>query len=598
MYRYMTVPYWEISSTDLVNVIFSLLNFFTHALGKFRKHGTVVTTNRGCLLSQHTLPCYTLLPPSSCFRKMCTSHTHSHLDETITKMNSHCSRPDNGVASTSRDPVLISSLATETLQDIFLFCVHLDGSPESLLDASWSPILLSHVSRYWRELALSMPRLWNTLFLCGPYQTTETYLKPSSDYSLSIWLQRLQIFLHRSETLPLTIYFDLRCPTWSHSRPEMFHPFTIERMSAIVDILIPHISRWESVEILSDTWSPLYIFLGRCSPSTSPSVDGNKMAKTTVPRALRRLSLSRCNAYFSMPDVLFAPTKWSDHFALFGGEAPLLKQVLLAGVHVNWINSPIQNLTELSLKYHAQDVLPSLSQFITILRASPRLEKLSIYGWAVCSLDETEALSTLKEAIHLPQLYELALGWVDAEYTIRFFSLFSFRMPRLRSIALEDIMNNLNPITTLNSSAILDDLSSRLTENLDPNSETGNVSNVEELTVHGMDCTLDSCSRFMCTFPNLRTLALHNTSQTFLTSLQPPIDDGSAQFACPVLSRLELRDIEEMDRSEAEQLLEARQEWMTRTGETPPQGTLLGFLILVACTDCEFSQLRFSGVLE
>ncbi|KAF8066575.1 hypothetical protein FPV67DRAFT_1197069 [Lyophyllum atratum] len=69
---------------------------------------------------------------------------------------------------------LISEIAPEILQEIFMHCLEYDSAPNCRV----APLLLCHVCSQWREIASATPRLWDTLDI---YEDTEGIL--SEDHS-------------------------------------------------------------------------------------------------------------------------------------------------------------------------------------------------------------------------------------------------------------------------------------------------------------------------------------------------------------------------------------------------------------------------------
>lgn len=244
--------------------------------------------------------------------------------------------------------------------------------PETLPESTTFLTLVSHVCRRWRTIALETSQLWTTIFVCesfalpGAKITDDRFPGDDSLYGTT-HLQRIKAFLERSKARPLTIYLDMRSPSWNFHHNELEHPFTRKHVSLLMDILLPHVDRWEDVEILSDTWPPIAVIMECCSRTGLRELGFSALA-------LRRLALSRS---FSS----------SLSFSSFQC-APLLRDIMLAGVHIDWHRHFKHNLTGLSLKYHAQEVLPTACELVNLVNSSPSLERLSLLRWGVCSFDE------------------------------------------------------------------------------------------------------------------------------------------------------------------------------------------------------------------
>lgn len=93
----------------------------------------------------------------------------------------------------------IQDLPTEILQEIFLEYLHLSNPPNwskpTVRHSSKtfsSPVPLTHVCRYWREIACGFPDLWTSVFVLGP--------SPNIIPLVECWLERADRF-------PLTLEF-------------------------------------------------------------------------------------------------------------------------------------------------------------------------------------------------------------------------------------------------------------------------------------------------------------------------------------------------------------------------------------------------------
>lgn len=299
----------------------------------------------------------------------------------------------------------------------------------------------------------------------------------------------IRSFLARSSSAPLRLHIDLRDEGWTFQLPEASHPSDVNAvpLNNIFDLLFDHIHRWQDVEVLSDTWLPQYMFTKRCS-------------SFSLPPKLQRISLARCNAYFTLEGALFSPASLGEHCVLFQpngqgddgfapslsddercGEPHALQSVSLAGVHIDWGNCGqiFRGLSRLELKYHTAEVLPSRLQLAKMLQSSESLESLSIVGWGHRpSASDVERLSdnnstrtsNLLEGHHrisLPRLKELTFGWVNASHASSLLSsIFTQEQnpfPALSELVLEDVTNSLDPPSNRDSSLVLNTLSHLLT---------------------------------------------------------------------------------------------------------------------------------------
>ncbi|KAJ7131607.1 hypothetical protein C8R46DRAFT_1201920 [Mycena filopes] len=238
-------------------------------------------------------------------------------------------------------------------------------------------------------------------------------------------LSRTLTWLSRAKTCPLDILLDFRDRDWDWEDEET-HGFRLADMEAVLDLLLPFAGRWQSFQLLTDTWAPIFTFLHRTQ--TLGPVLAN----------LERLHLARCNAYFARKGQIFEPKALGQHLPLFGakGKAVLrrLREVILTGVHVNWAAPSLANLTTLELKYHAADVMPTVPQFAHILARCPNLETLALVG---LGSQFTTGEHATGPTITLPRVKHFTFGFVDVPQAMRLLALFA--LPALRELTLDDV---------------------------------------------------------------------------------------------------------------------------------------------------------------
>ncbi|KAG2060616.1 hypothetical protein BDR06DRAFT_473600 [Suillus hirtellus] len=245
-----------------------------------------------------------------------------------------------------------------------------DGLSESSMDsdATFEPmpsfeVLISHVCHHWRVVALNTPSLW-----------TEIDVSPLD----SPPFERVQTFLERSKSLPIDIRIDCEPPDDDEEEDssgsedselgQSPHSMTFSDLDNLMSLLVPHISRWGSVEVAVACYKHMFIFLSAVS---DPSIAGAPQLEALQ---LYHHEDAESLTAFAQPDLV-------QHFKLFGGVAPRLKSVALWGVHVDWCQEWLScgsNLLDLELAYHTDDVRPSWTQFAAILCGAPKLETLSL----------------------------------------------------------------------------------------------------------------------------------------------------------------------------------------------------------------------------
>ncbi|KAF7974163.1 hypothetical protein HWV62_13283 [Athelia sp. TMB] len=381
-------------------------------------------------------------------------------------------------------PLTIASLANELLARIFALTTHDSHDPH---DAILYPIIISHTCASWRRLAISTSDLWTSIILTHPSPWSQ--------------LSRTVAYLSRSRRRPLSLLLDFRDPAWDWS--EDSHSFSWKHMENVIRLLSPHVLRWRSLELLTDTWSPIFTFLWY-------------IRKVPSAPMLESLSLSRCNVYFAASEETFEPAALKEPIALFGGGMALrsLRRVVLAGVHCDWTNSGLRNLEELELKYHAMEVMPSLQQFVNILSDCPKLLRLAILGWGPradtmpdkLTGREVSPLSVGKlcGSVCLPYLEHFILGFLDVEYATSLLSLFC--LPALKTLTLEDISPTLDPADHQDASSILNFLADPSSTLFQPSSHSASCAHTRRICLQNI-INLELCA-LQASQPAIRSILL------------------------------------------------------------------------------------------
>ncbi|CAK5266864.1 unnamed protein product [Mycena citricolor] len=361
-----------------------------------------------------------------------------------------------------------------------------DATTSTLIPTASAPTTFSHVCHRWRLVALSTGSLWTKLeltFPTSPAQITRTMT----------WIQR-----SRHHSLDITL--DLRDEEWDFESEER-HGFSAADMVSVLRLLSPVMRRWRRVEVLTDTWAPMFTFL------TYTHGMGASLPK------LESLHLARCNEYFARKGEVFEPAALGEHVALFdaGGILPKLREVQLTGVHINWSHHPFLNLTKLDFKYQAADVMPTIAQFASILATSPALETLSIVGHA------PQLLDTDTEIIKLAHLRNFTFGFVDVSHAIRFLSLLD--IPSLRNFSLEDVSSSLREQTAESAATLLQWLAGSC-----------------EFAPSHLDSAPGSITRTRIPFSQVKTLTLHSLNAS-------PVAFSRFFAACRTTARLRIWDV-------------------------------------------------------
>lgn len=410
----------------------------------------------------------------------------------------------------------IGRLPNELLSYIFFLIVN-DPAENHLCT-----LTISHVCFQWRQVALSNGALWARIVLTFPI----------TDHKISC----AKTWLLRSRTSPLDILLDVRDPEWGWEEDD--HKFRLEHMQSIMQLLITHIERWQIVDMRADTWSPICTFLW------------HSRGAEAVP-LLEKLSLSRCNAYFTSRNHTFQPTSLRRPIKLFGDIAlGRLREVSLVGVHIDWSNPPLNNLTHLTFQYHAHDVMPTLEQFHRILLACPTLLHLSIIGWGPILNGSSEEQVPI--TLGLPILSRFSFGFMDTEYATRLLSLLDF--PCLTQFKLEDISKLVDPLDPLDISPLLEWFTTTTYQlSVPSHSARLPLNRIRIMEFHDVDTNRKTFSDFLQQLTSLHHLGCYNIDDGIIRAL---ISESSSSdfpptrqlleknWVCPLLAELHCQDVD------------------------------------------------------
>jgi len=392
-------------------------------------------------------------------------------------------------------------MPVEVISNILGLASHSSHDPTS------QSISLSHVCGRWRQITLSMPCLWTFISLSLPLSKGQ--------------LTRMRACLIRSRHHPLDIHMDFRDPAWDWD--EASHVFGSKTMESIMHLLVPQASRWRSIELITDTWAPIFTFL-----SCTVAIDSAPLLQT--------IRLARCNEYFVAQGQVFLPTGLAVPVAWFCGGTGLshLRHVSLSGVHVDWSRSGLTGLRELELRYHAQDVMPTLSEFQSILRANAALKRLAILGWGPRMDHPLKHESDNLHMIDLPQLEELEFGFVDVTYATDLLSLFV--LPNLRALYLEDLAFGIQLYEYWDCSRLFNRLvEMNATERTPPRIPLSSLRELSLRNIHADDASVCGLFGSLCA---MTSLCLDRVDATPLLAICSALD------SCDRLQVLTLKDID------------------------------------------------------
>ena len=243
-------------------------------------------------------------------------------------------------------------------------------------------ILVSHVCHRWREVALESHILWTTL-----------------DFTYRLRLEQARMYIARSGGLPLNILIDCTFPEHVDEEDHPDHPLYHENkkklaedgedgtdkmddgddneyddyiqflsqkeLAQILDLIEPEVSHWGVFQFHASTYGYIHLLMSRL----------HKLPSAPLLETFEVCHFEDCDDY----EVFNGDDKTS--FLPFHGNAPLLKEVVLWGVHIDWdaaLSSFLRGLLVLELSYHAKDVRPSYKTFKQIINNSPELHTLTL----------------------------------------------------------------------------------------------------------------------------------------------------------------------------------------------------------------------------
>ncbi|KAI6120617.1 hypothetical protein EDD16DRAFT_1574551 [Pisolithus croceorrhizus] len=242
----------------------------------------------------------------------------------------------------------LHDLPPEIIANIFRLVVWSTGNPaEGVRQRLW----LTWVCRLWRELAIGDATLWNAIWFRDP---------PPYERSFA-WFER-------AGSAPIDIRLDERNPMWEQNEDQ--HVFTAEQMSNLLDRLFVKLAQIRMLVVIVDNWPPAITVLRKLQAA------GN----AGTPISIERLEIYRMGKPYVWVGPGFDSDGHHDPPVLNGGQTQKLNHLCLAGVHIDWSETPLRNLTTLDLRSMPMNVAPSLERFRAILRECPTLNRLALDG--------------------------------------------------------------------------------------------------------------------------------------------------------------------------------------------------------------------------
>lgn len=407
-------------------------------------------------------------------------------------------------------------------------------------------VLVSHVCRRWRVVAIETSMLWTFLdFAEGPpFDKSRTWLERSKGCLLDIELDCTTVDEDASSNgsddhADTSSGDDLVAPEDRVAMPGGPAPIKAKEtrqlgrvspadLSVVRDLILPHVARWRVFELMVNDYQIMYGILSTLAP---------------IPEA-PQLQVLRLYHYDDDNDEYdhFSPPHLKQPFAPFRGHAPNLLQVVLWGVHVDWETCGfLPGLEELELAYHTRDVRPPYEIFIRILERSPDLHVLTLCASGPAGNPEDWPL----DVIELRSVKHLILAFIEPAYASALMKRLVF--PNLSTLALDfDAVDYSSFLAQLTRPA--------------PNQRPSLCQNLVDLKISGMQCSPAALSTFYAALPNLVSLNLncYHLPRSFFDYLLPGHSDAADEIGGCYLPKLETLTTSGICGSEMRHLLSNR----------------------------------------
>ena len=317
---------------------------------------------------------------------------------------------------------------------------------------------------------------------------------------------------------------------------DYIHPFKIEHMHHVLNILMPQVHRFRSLAILTDRWAPMQTALDCLSMEVPAFVSTPRPLPSSLP-LLETLVLMRCNEFASyhsefspadrkdpthLPFSALLPS--SDDAQTSTAVLPRLKKLVLSGVHTQWASlprllppqqSPIETL---ELSYHCSEVRPSERECRALLERCTQLKELKLRVSGPKSPQSSQSCTNRSagpEPLSFPHLEEIVMGYDDPYTAAAVLDMLD--APNVRHLTLEDASSpgredRLDAEPLLRACAVS---SVRCGESPFPR--------VEALSLQRVDASAEAFEMLFKALPGLRALSV---SQMFLlgaSALRPEV---------------------------------------------------------------------------
>ncbi|KAJ6621812.1 hypothetical protein B0H10DRAFT_1741571, partial [Mycena sp. CBHHK59/15] len=264
-------------------------------------------------------------------------------------------------------------------------------------------LLVSHVCRHWRQVALRVSCLWTSLHFREPAH-----------------IPRAQAFLSRcSASAPHLL--DILVDTVSLEDHIPGVTLCRDEMRVIFDLICPQVKRWRSFHLkVRENECKLIAreHLSTCGPAPN----------------LETLQLYHFEDYRTSQNLYFAT--YRTPVMIFDNVLPRLKNVSLIGVNLPWAHSPyLLGLRCLELALHPDSIRPPYEYWDTMLRRSPHLQRLLLHYSGPRVAGAGSAWPSARDRIRIASLEELSLTDLDPDHLCLL--LQHLELPGLQKLSLD-----------------------------------------------------------------------------------------------------------------------------------------------------------------
>jgi hypothetical protein len=259
-------------------------------------------------------------------------------------------------------------------------------------------VLVTHVCRRWRSVALDSHRFWTVLTFRDHPRLAQT-----------------KEYISRSNGLPLTIELD--CSTnddtsdvkgleLSDASEDEKDLLSLEDLGQILDLLEPEVSHWGTFIFHSSSYDYVQFLMSRLDKlPTAPCLESFQL-----------------HIYEERDNSVVIPAAHKIRYLPFHGRAPNLKEAVFWGIHIDWeaaLPNFLRGLRDLELSFLMDFERPTYATFAEIIKNSPDLRTLTLsQGGPILpdgvAFDSGEAWGPVPLAI--PSLTELVLQYHEPKY--------------------------------------------------------------------------------------------------------------------------------------------------------------------------------------